>query len=97
MILHLIAGYISQNDFKDAGLPMSDISQATFATVLRTVFAIFGAVAVIIVTLAGMKYVLSQGNPQATAQAKNTIMYALIGLVISVSAFSIITFVLGKT
>jgi len=52
-----------------------------------------GAVAVFIITLAGFKYVTSGGNPENVAKAKGTIIYAAVGLVVSLIAFSIVTFV----
>ena len=60
------------------------------------VFGIMGAVALLVITIAGFKYVLSQGNPQETAKAKNTILYALIGLVVAILAFNIVKFVVGR-
>lgn len=87
---------LAQINPADLDIPQGDANGSTISTVLRMVFAIFGGVSVIIVTLAGLKYIISQGNPQEVAKAKNTIIYALVGLVISISAFSIITFVLTR-
>lgn len=65
-------------------------------TALAIIFGIFGAVAVLIITIAGLQYVLSQGDPQKTAKAKDTILYAVIGLVLSLSAYFIVTFVVSR-
>jgi uncharacterized membrane protein YjfL (UPF0719 family) len=40
-----------------------------------------------------MKFVLSRGNPDAVAKARNTIIYAAVGLVISMLSFAIVRFV----
>ena len=66
------------------------------ANALNLVFGVAGAVAVIIIAIAGLKYVVSQGNPQETAKAKDTILYALVGLVVCVLAFTITSFVAGR-
>ncbi|MCX6805928.1 MAG: hypothetical protein NTY56_00575 [Patescibacteria group bacterium] len=44
----------------------------------------------------GLKYTLSQGEEKAAAGAKDTILYAVVGLVVSVMAFAIVNFVLGE-
>jgi hypothetical protein len=61
------------------------------------VFAVTGALSLLMVTVGGFRYVASQGDPQAAARAKGTITYALIGLLVSVSAVAIVTFVVGRT
>ncbi len=61
--------------------------------VMRAVFGIMGAIAVIVVIFGGLQYVLSSGDPKRTARAKETILYAVIGIVISLSAFAIVSFV----
>ena len=68
-------------------------ADSTIPNALKLVFAIAGAVAVLIVTIGGFRYVISQGNPQETAKAKDTIMYALIGLAVCIFAFAITGFV----
>lgn len=74
-------------------LPQGDFNQTSFANGLKIIFGILGGIAVLIVALAGFKYVVSQGEPQATAKAKNTIIDAMIGLVICIMAFAIVSFV----
>jgi uncharacterized membrane protein YidH (DUF202 family) len=59
---------------------------------LKIILAVAGAVAMLIIVIAGFRYTISQGDPQAVNKAKNTIIYAAIGLVICVTAFSIVTF-----
>lgn len=80
----------------DIGVPQGSLGENNITNALRLVFGVAGGAALIIVTIAGFKYVLSQGNPQETAKAKNTILYALIGLAICLTAFGIIGFVVGN-
>jgi hypothetical protein len=49
--------------------------------VLQIVFGVLGAVALIYIIIAALKYVTSQGDPQSTTRAKDTILYAVIGLI----------------
>ncbi len=54
-----------------------------------------GALAVIMVIWGGIRYAISGGSSSAVTAAKNTIMYALIGLIIAFLAFAIVNFVLA--
>ena len=54
-----------------------------------------GIISVIMLIVGGVKYALSAGDAKAVTDAKNTILYALIGLVIAILAYSIVNFVLG--
>ena len=68
--------------------------QSTGGNVLFVVYCFIGILAVVFVIIGGFKYTTSQGEPGKVQQAKNTIMYALIGLVVTLSAFAITRFVL---
>lgn len=59
--------------------------------IMRAVFALMGAAAVIVVIVGGIKYVISAGDPKRVSEAKETILYAVIGVVISLSAYAIVT------
>jgi hypothetical protein len=66
------------------------------ALVLNLFSAIVGFIAVIMILIAGTKYVISSGNSERTNEAKNTILYAVIGLLIVALAQIIVRFVLKK-
>ena len=51
-------------------------------------------ISLIVVIVGALRYVLSGGNPQATNAAKDTILYAVIGLVVALLAYAIVNFVL---
>lgn len=68
------------------------ITSTTVVDLVQLVSGIGGAIALIVVTIASMKYVFSQGEPDKIGNAKNTIIYALIGLAVCITAFSIVTF-----
>ena len=55
-----------------------------------------GIVVVIMIIVGGIKYITSAGDASATASAKNTIIYGLIGLVVIAMARAIISFVVGR-
>lgn len=62
--------------------------------IINTVLAITGAIAMLVIVLAGFRYILSQGNPNEVATARNAIIYSLAGLVVIMFAFAIVNFVL---
>ncbi len=64
--------------------------------VLTTVYFAAGIVAVISIILAGIFYAISGGDPSKVKFAKDTILYALIGLVVVMMAFLITNFVIGQ-
>lgn len=75
-------------------LPNVSADQDRVQLIMQIVFTITGAVSVLVITLAGFRYVLSHGDPNLIAQSKKTIIYALVGLVVSITATGIVTFVL---
>lgn len=64
-------------------------------TALNLLSFVAGVIAVIMIMLAGTRYVTSQGDPQKTTQAKNAIIYSTIGIVVAALAQVIVRFVLG--
>lgn len=58
--------------------------------------AIIGIIAVVMIMLGGVKYITSQGDAAQAASAKNTILYAAIGLVVAAMAQIIVRFVLNR-
>ena len=79
-----------------SGLPNIVADGNLFSNILNLALGLIGAISLLMVTLGGFKYITSGGDPQKTNSAKNTILYSLIGLGISVFAFAIVNFVLLK-
>lgn len=57
---------------------------------------IVGIAAVIMIILGGLKYITSSGDTNKVSSAKNTILYAIVGLVIVAMAQFIVRFVLNR-
>ena len=68
---------------------------AIFTTVVNVLLFVIGAVSVIMLIVGGIRYTISAGDSGNVTAAKNTIMYAIIGLVIAFLAFAIVNWVLG--
>lgn len=65
-----------------------------FQTVVNTLLFIIGAVSVIMLIFGGFRYVTSGGDSNAVTSAKNTILYAVIGLVVALLAWGVLDFVI---
>ena len=70
-------------------------STGVFKQVTNTILYIVGIIAVIMLIIGGIKYVVSGGDSKKVTDAKNTVLYAIIGLVICFLSFAIINFVIS--
>ena len=71
--------------------PNGTITRAT-----RLISYITGVAAIIMITVGGLMYILSDGDASKISSARTTILYALIGLVIVATAQGIVVFVLSR-
>lgn len=62
---------------------------------LNRVFFWAGVIAVIVIVIAGFRYITSAGSPDKAKQARNTIVYTVIGLLIILFSFAIVNIVSG--
>lgn len=62
--------------------------------ILTTFTYIIGAVSVLMIIIGGIRYVTSNGDQSAITSAKNTILYAVIGLIVAILAYAIVSFVI---
>ncbi len=67
-----------------------------WANILNTAYFFAGVVAVFVIMYAGMRYILARGKEENITKAKNTILYAISGLIVIILAAVITNFVLGK-
>lgn len=65
-----------------------------FTTIVNILLFIIGAISVIMLIIGGIRYTISGGDSSAVTSAKNTIMYAIVGIIVAVLAFAIVNFVL---
>lgn len=63
-------------------------------TALSIFFGVIAAVAVLMIVISGFRMIVGEGNPQEVSKARSTILYAVIGLFVSLSAQAIVALVL---
>lgn len=68
----------------------------TFKKIINVLLFIIGLIAVLMIVIGGLRYVVSGGDSSATKGAKDTILYAVIGLVVAIMAYGIVNFVVGR-
>lgn len=61
--------------------------------IINILLFISGAISVVMIIAGGLLYVISAGDAGKVTKAKHTVMYAVVGLVVSILAYAIVTFV----
>ena len=64
------------------------------AIVVNTLLFIVGIISVVMIIVGGLRYTTSGGDSGSVTAAKNTILYAVIGLVVSIVAYAVVNWVL---
>lgn len=75
------------------GANSSDSAPDIVKNVINTMLYILGIIAVIMIVIGGIRYTTSNGDSSQTKAAKDTILYAVVGLIVAIMAFAIVNFV----
>jgi hypothetical protein len=67
-----------------------------FKTITNVLLFIIGAISVIMLIIGGIRYVVSGGDSGAVTSAKNTILYAVVGIVVAILAYAMVNFVISS-
>ena len=79
-----------------SGMPAELIgATGVFTRIANTVLFAVGIISVIMLIFGGLRYVVSGGDSKKVTDAKNTIMYAIIGLIIAILSYAIVNFVIN--
>lgn len=70
---------------------------STISDIINVFSVIIGIVAVVMIMISGFRYITSAGDANGITAAKNTLIYAIVGLVVVAFAQIIVRFVLSKT
>ncbi len=71
-------------------------SNGVFKTITNVLLFLIGAVSVIMLIYGGIRYTVSGGDSTSVTAAKNTILYAVVGIVIAILAFAVVNFVIDS-
>jgi hypothetical protein len=66
-----------------------------FRVITQTGMILIGMLSVIFIIVGGLQMIGAAGSPQRFRQARETVLYAIVGLIIAISAYAIVTFVVS--
>lgn len=73
-----------------------DTLPSVIVRILNAIILVAGLIAVVFVVIGGINYMTSSGDAAKIKKAKDTILYAIIGLVVCALAFAIVNFVINN-
>jgi len=78
------------------GVPTSTATVGDgLANVVKILMPIVGMLAIVFILVSGVQMSASAGNPKRFAQARETLIYAIVGLAVAIGAYAIVTFLTG--
>ena len=87
--------YIAQIiDNTKTNLPETPATAGTLTKVLNIVFAVTGALAFLMIVIAGFRYTISGSDATKVSEAKRMLIYSIVGLLVVALAATIVNFVL---
>lgn len=69
--------------------------EGIFRKIINAALYLIGAVSVLMLVYGGIRYTISGGDSNSVTAAKNTILYAIVGIVVALLAFAIVNWVIG--
>ncbi|AHB42190.1 hypothetical protein RAAC3_TM7C00001G0332 [Candidatus Saccharibacteria bacterium RAAC3_TM7_1] len=94
------AGAINVFDSCSTGTSDSEICKAknesinpVVQNIINLLLWAIGLISVIMIIIGGIRYTMSNGDANMVRAAKDTVMYAVIGLVVAILAYAIVNFV----
>jgi hypothetical protein len=73
-----------------------DDSTKMTRTIVNVMLQVLGILAVIMIIVGGIRYTISNGDASRVKAAKDTITYAVVGLIVALLSYAIVNFVIGK-
>ena len=78
---------------KDKG---KDQVNGIIKTIVEVLLTAVGAISIIMIVIGGILFALSSGDAQKAAKARSTVLYAVVGLAVSLFASAIVNFVFNR-
>lgn len=80
----------------ETGSSKTNNLQSIIKLIVNIMLFLIGAISVIMIIVGGIKYTTSNGNAEMVKSAKNTITYAIVGLIVAIFAYAIVNFVIEQ-
>lgn len=96
LLLFLLVPIFSFAEDVDISNPFDTTDVQTIITnVLSAIFGIAGTIATAMIVYAGILYTTSGGDQKKLDAAKNTLTYAIVGLLVIGLSYAIVNFIIG--
>ena len=88
---------VMNGQYRGEGQPteLFDGPQALIPRAINLMLFIVGILAIVMLIWGGIRYVISGGNQEKVKDAKNTILYAIIGLVVAILGYAVVNWVIS--
>jgi type IV secretion system pilin len=73
-----------------------DKAPSMIQIVINTALMVLGMISVLMIVIGGIRYTTSNGNATHVKEAKDTILYAIVGLVVAILSYTIVNFVVSR-
>lgn len=87
-------GYSLSNGACIANPDLPDNINVIIKKIVNAMLYVLGALSVIMLIYGGFRYTTSGGNANSVVAAKNTILYAIVGVVVALTSYAIVNFVI---
>lgn len=88
--------FLAAQTIEIPGIPRVALDNNVIPVLLTLTFTVIGGLSVLFIIIGAIRYATSNGEQKEISQAKNTILFSVIGLIVSLSAVALIQFVLGR-
>jgi len=83
-------------DARGDGMPAELVGpDGIFTQITNTILYAVGIISILMLIYGGLRYVISGGDSKKVTDAKNTILYAIIGLIVAILSFAIVNFIIN--
>lgn len=80
------------------GMPTQLVgTDGTLSNIVNSVLYVAGIIAVVMLIIGGIRFMVSRGDKDKVQKAKNTVIYAIIGLVLVIFSYAIVNFIVSAT
>ena len=84
------------DDLSGTHVDGTNMVKTTIKDIINILLFLIGMIAVLMIVIAGFRFVTSNGDSNTVSSAKNTIIYAVIGIVVAVMAYAIVNLILDN-
>jgi len=92
-LFYAVAGPISIKA-DEVGLPTSTPTVgAALAAIINILITLIGLLSVVFIVVGGIKIVVSNGDPARYKSGRDTITYAIVGIILAIGAYAIVAYI----